>query len=377
MGERLTTSTVLEEAAERVDDIYMEYPQLLERQNSLITPAMAHEFAPLSEIAQTTAEESRGLSAEIIVGENDRLMAIVGPCSIHDPEAALEYARFVADLRNQYGEELEIIMRTYFEKPRTTTGWKGFNYDPYLDGSDNINVGIVSARILADRIGGMRVPIATERLDPNSIAYIDGIAWSAIGARNVEDQNMRARVSGVPEPVGFKNTTEGGIQPAVDAIMAARGQHTFIGVGPNGIEQVQTEGNSYGHVILRGSNKGPNYSQQDVAHAAELLRSAGLPEAVVVDASHGNSNKDHARQPGVVAAIAEMVEAGGVAPVGVMIESHLNAGRQNLDPQNLEALEYGVSVTDACINVIDTHTSLEGLAHAVLKRRNNHRTLIQ
>ena len=377
MSERLTLSPIVEQAAETVDDIYLEHPQLLERPNSLITPAMAREFVPLGEIAEQTAEESRRLSAEIILGENDKLIAIVGPCSIHDPEAALEYANFVAELRNQYGEDLEIIMRTYFEKPRTTKGWKGFNYDPYLDGSDNINVGLISARILADRIGSMRVPIATERLDPNTISYVDGVAWSAIGARNAEDQNMRARASGLLEPVGIKNTTSGDIQPAVDAIVAARGRHSFVGIGADGIEQIQTDGNPHGHVILRGSNKGPNYSQQHVAHAAELLHSAGLPEAVIIDTSHGNSNKDHTRQPSVVAAVAEMVEAGGQAPVGVMIESHLHDGRQNLNPKKLAELKYGVSITDACINVSTTRAGVEGLAFAVHRRRNNHRTLIQ
>ncbi len=320
-------------------------------------------------IRGTAAEALVGRTREevkrILHGQSRRLLVVVGPCSIHDPAAALEYAGLLADARRRHAAELEVVMRTYFEKPRTTVGWKGLINDPYLDGSYRINEGLRIARDLLLRVNQMGVPAGTEFLDTISPQYLgDLISWGAIGARTTESQVHRELASGLSAPIGFKNGTDGNVRVAADAILAARGCHHFLSVHKNGqVAVVETRGNPDCHVILRGGRT-PNYDAAGVAAACTALAAAGLPQRLMIDVSHGNSGKDHRRQTAAAADVAGQIAGGERRVVGVMIESHLKEGRQELRP----GLEYGVSITDACLGWADTVPVLEGLAEAVRRR---------
>jgi 3-deoxy-7-phosphoheptulonate synthase len=299
------------------------------------------------------------------------LAVIAGPCSIHDPAAALEYAGFIARMRKRHGEDLEILMRTYTEKPRTEVDWKGFAYDPFLDGSSRISVGLVATRMLMCRITAIGVPVAAEPLNALTPQYVNGlVTYNGVGARNVTDQTARERVSGFSSVIGFKNSPEGSIEAAIQAVMTARAPHEFLGVDHHGVTaQLSTIGNDTGHVILRGDKHGPNYSAAHIADTKRKLAERGLPEVVVVDASHGNSQKNHLRQIDVVHDLAGQMAAGERAIRGVMMESNLVAGRQDLDRRHPERLEYGKSVTDACVDLGTTEAMLAELAEAARVRR--------
>lgn len=337
----------------------------------VVTPAAVATVVPLSARSAATTGAGRRAATDIVQGRDDRLAVIAGPCSIHDPEAALEYAAFVARMRERHGDDLEILMRTYTEKPRTEVDWKGFAYDPFLDGSSRISVGLVATRILMCRVTALGVPVAAEPLNALTPQYVNGlVTYNGVGARNVTDQTARERVSGFSSVVGFKNSPEGSIDAAVSAVLTARAPHEFLGVDHHGVSaQLSTTGNDTAHVILHGSADGPNFSAHHIADTRRRLAARGLPEAVVVDASHGNSGKDHRRQPGVVRDLAGQVAAGERAIRGVMLESNLAEGRQDLDQAHPERLEYGVSVTDACVDLATTEAMLAELAEAVRARR--------
>jgi 3-deoxy-7-phosphoheptulonate synthase len=323
---------------------------------------------PCSAVAAETTSASRAAIHRILEGQDDRLLVVVGPCSIHDAEAAMDYAHRLAAVRQRLGGDLEIVMRVYFEKPRTTVGWKGFINDPHLDDSFDINSGLRRARHLLLDINDLGLPAATEYLDLISPQYIaDLISWGAIGARTTESQSHRQLASGLSCPVGFKNGTDGNMRIAVDAIKAAAAPHHFLSVTKGGHSAiVATEGNADCHLILRGG-KQPNYDATHVAAACTELKNAGLAERVMIDFSHANSSKQFARQIEVGTDVAAQLAGGEHRVVGVMIESHLNEGQQDLVPG--QPLAYGVSITDACIGWAHTETLLEDLATAVRARR--------
>ncbi len=308
----------------------------------------------------------------ILQGQDDRLLVVIGPCSIHDPAAALDYARRLQPLREQHRDTLEIVMRVYFEKPRTTVGWKGLINDPYLDGSFRIDEGLRIARQLLIEINRLGLPAGSEFLDVISPQYIgDLISWGAIGARTTESQVHRELASGLSAPIGFKNGTDGNIRIASDAILAAARGHHFLSVHKNGqVAIVQTKGNPDCHLILRGG-KSPNYDAASVAAASAELQAAQIPARLMVDCSHANSSKQHQRQIEVAADIGGQIAAGSRSIMGVMVESHLKAGAQKFTPgkDSVQALEYGQSITDACIAWDDTQLLLQGLAEAVAARR--------
>ncbi|BAO79911.1 3-deoxy-D-arabino-heptulosonate 7-phosphate synthase [Serpentinimonas raichei] len=308
----------------------------------------------------------------ILQGQDDRLLVVIGPCSIHDPAAALDYARRLQPLREQHRDTLEIVMRVYFEKPRTTVGWKGLINDPYLDGSFRIDEGLRIARQLLIEINRLGLPAGSEFLDVISPQYIgDLISWGAIGARTTESQVHRELASGLSAPIGFKNGTDGNIRIASDAILAAARGHHFLSVHKNGqVAIVQTKGNPDCHLILRGG-KTPNYDAASVAAASAELQAAQIPARLMVDCSHANSSKQHQRQIAVAADIGGQIAAGSRSIMGVMVESHLKAGAQKFTPgkDSAQALEYGQSITDACIAWDDSQQLLQGLAEAVAARR--------
>jgi len=309
---------------------------------------------------------------DIMAGKDDRLLVVIGPCSIHDPAAALDYARRLKEQREKYKDTLEIVMRVYFEKPRTTVGWKGLINDPYLDESFRIDEGLRMARQLLIEINRVGLPAGSEFLDVISPQYLgDLIAWGAIGARTTESQVHRELASGLSAPIGFKNGTDGNIKIATDAIQAAAGGHHFLSVHKNGqVAIVQTKGNRDCHVILRGG-KAPNFDAASVAAACEDLKKAKLPATLMVDCSHANSSKQHEKQVDVARDIASQIAAGSRSVFGVMVESHLNAGAQKFTPgkDDARALEYGKSITDACLGWDDSVRSLELLSAAVKTRR--------
>ncbi len=321
-----------------------------------------------SEIAGTVAANSRQALHRILHGQDDRVMVVIGPCSIHDPKAAMEYAKQLAQARQQFADELEIVMRVYFEKPRTTVGWKGMINDPYMDNSFRINDGLRMARELLLKINELGLPAGTEFLDVISPQYIaDLISWGAIGARTTESQVHRELASGLSCPVGFKNGTDGNIKIAVDAIKAASQPHHFLSVTKGGHSAiVSTNGNEDCHIILRGG-KSPNYDAASVDQACREIAATGLAARLMVDASHANSSKNPENQIPVCADIAGQIAAGDRRIVGLMIESHLVAGRQDLVPG--KTLVYGQSVTDGCISWDDSVGVLAGLADAVRQRR--------
>jgi 3-deoxy-7-phosphoheptulonate synthase len=337
----------------------------------VVTPAAVASVVPLSAASATTTAAGRRAMTDIVTGADDRLAVIAGPCSIHDPAAALEYAAFLARMRERHGDDLEILMRTYTEKPRTEVDWKGFAYDPFLDGSSRISVGLVATRLLMCQITALAVPVAAEPLNALTPQYVNGlVTYNGVGARNVTDQTARERVSGFSSVIGFKNSPEGSIDAAISAVLTARAPHEFLGVDSHGVSaQLSTTGNDTGHVILRGDKNGPNYSAAHIADTKRRLAERNLPEVIVVDASHGNSQKNHLRQIEVVRDLAGQLGAGERAIRGVMIESNLVAGRQDLDRAHPERLEYGKSVTDACVDPQTTEGMLAELAEAVRRRR--------
>ena len=309
---------------------------------------------------------------QIVHGQDDRLLVVVGPCSIHDPAAALDYARRLQPFREKYADTLEIVMRVYFEKPRTTVGWKGLINDPYLDESFRIDEGLRIARQLLIDINRLGLPAGSEFLDVISPQYIgDLISWGAIGARTTESQVHRELASGLSAPIGFKNGTDGNIRIATDAIQAAARGHHFLSVHKNGlVAVVQTQGNPDCHVILRGG-KAPNYDAVHVAAAVEQLEAAKLPPRLMVDCSHANSSKQHEKQLDVARDIAAQIEGGSRSVFGLMIESHIEAGAQKFTPgkDDLAQLKYGQSITDACLGWGDSVLALELLSQAVSRAR--------
>ncbi len=334
----------------------------------LITPALLQEWLPVSVAALALVEQSRVDISRVLHGADNRLVVVVGPCSIHNHAQALEYARQLKAQADALQAELLIVMRVYFEKPRTTVGWKGYINDPHLDGSFAINEGLEMARRLLLDILALGLPVGTEFLDLLSPQFIsDLVSWGAIGARTTESQSHRQLASGLSCPVGFKNGTDGGVKVATDAIQAASAAHAFMGMTKMGQAAVfETRGNADCHVILRGG-KTPNYSAADVAATCALLKAAGLREQVMVDVSHANSSKQHRRQIEVAADVAGQIAAGEHRIIGLMVESHLEEGRQDIVAGT--PLKPGVSVTDACISMAQTVPLLQGLAQAVRARR--------
>lgn len=329
----------------------------------LITPALLAERYPLSNANKQQIAKQRCALSNILRGQDDRLVVVVGPCSIHDHEQAICYAEALQTFAQQYEDDLFIVMRVYFEKPRTTVGWKGYINDPHLDGSFAINEGLERARKLLLAIVELGLPTGTEFLDLLSPQFIsDLIVWGAIGARTTESQSHRQLISGISCPVGFKNGTDGRIDVAVDAVVAAQSAHAFIGMTKMGQAAIfETRGNHDCHIILRGG-KTPNYSEQDINQACELLQTRAQKEHVMVDLSHANSNKQHLRQIEVAADISKQITSGKHTIMGVMIESNLHEGRQNL---GTETLQYGVSITDACISIQQTQPIFEQLAQSI------------
>jgi 3-deoxy-7-phosphoheptulonate synthase len=335
----------------------------------LLSPAALLDELPLTEQEARTVETTRAEVRAVLDGADDRLLVVTGPCSVHDPKAALDYARCLLELRETYNRDLLIVMRVYFEKPRTVTGWKGLINDPLMDDSYDVHRGLRTARRLIIDILSLGMPVGCEWLDPITPQYIaDTVTWGAIGARTTESQVHRQLASGLSMPVGFKNGTDGDVQVAVDACRASAAGHTFFGVTQAGAAAVvSTSGNADTHVILRGGRTGPNYAASHVAKALDLVAAAGLPRRLMVDASHGNSGKDYRRQPAVARALAEQITGGEHGVCGVMLESFLVAGRQ--DPGDPATLTYGQSVTDACMDIEMTADTLQTLAASVSRRR--------
>ncbi len=348
----------------RISDLH------IAREDLLPAPRELHAELPVGEAEAGRIGDARAAVQAILQGEDDRLLVIVGPCSIHDPASAIEYAERLRDCMPRVADALDLVMRVYFEKPRTRMGWKGLIYDPDLDGRGNIGEGLRSARRILLECARMGVPAASEILDlVTPQYYAELLTWGAIGARTVESPLHRQMASALSAPVGFKNATDGSVQTAVDAILVAAQPHTFPSVSTDGRAIIVTStGNTQGHLILRGSDLGPNYAAASVRGAAEALASAGLQPRLIIDCSHGNSGKDYRKQPEVAANVADQIATGSQAICGVMLESHLVEGNQaiGVDPNSLC---YGQSVTDACIGWEQTVTVLDRLAAAVRLRR--------
>lgn len=335
----------------------------------LVSPALLVEDLPLDARGAQLVACTREEVVRILNGQDDRLVVVVGPCSVHDCDAALEYAQRLANLAERLGDDLRIIMRVYFEKPRTTVGWKGLINDPHLDGTFAVNQGLRLARRLLLDVIALGLPAGCEFLDPITPQFFaDAVTWAAIGARTTESQVHRQLASGLSMPVGFKNGTSGDVQIAIDAIRAAAHPHCFFGVTDQGLAGiVETSGNQDCHVILRGGNEGPNYGADNVQRVMTRLVESHLPQRLMVDASHGNSTRDFRRQPEVIRSIGEQVASGETGIVGAMLESFLLEGRQDLTiPSDLH---YGQSITDACIGWETTESTLDELASAVRARR--------
>jgi 3-deoxy-7-phosphoheptulonate synthase len=316
----------------------------------LVPPAGLKRELPASERAAATVEGGRRAVEAVLRGEDPRLLAIVGPCSIHDADAALEYASRLARVATAVAERALVVMRVYFEKPRTTIGWKGMINDPHLDGSEDVDTGLRRARELLLRVNELGLPAGTEFLDPIVPQYIaDLVSWAAIGARTTESQTHREMASGLSMPVGFKNGTDGSLQVALDAMVASRSPHTFLGIDAEGATSVvRTTGNPFGHVVLRGGRERSNYDPPSIADALDRLEAAGMPRVLLVDCSHANSGKVPARQEDVWRSVLEQRRAGNRGIIGAMLESHLEEGSQKF-PQPRDRLRYGVSITDACL----------------------------
>lgn len=335
----------------------------------LIQPAILTEEIPRSVAQSEVVFHGRQTCTEIIKGNDNRILVIAGPCSVHDPAACLDFADKLMTLHDRFSDRLFIVMRAYFEKPRTVGGWKGLINDPELDGTHKINKGLRMARKFLCDVADIGLPAATEFLDTTVPQHIaDLVSWGAIGARTVESQTHRELASGLSTPVGFKNATDGRIQPAVDAVLAARQSHWFPSTTKDGVAALsQTTGNDSCHIILRGGSSGPNYTPQHVDEACQRLAEAALRPSVMVDCSHGNSNKDHRRQPAVLQDIRAQIDHDPSKIFGVMIESHLVEGKQNYNPDS--PLTYGQSITDACVDFNTLETMLETLAGSAVHRQ--------
>ena len=329
----------------------------------ITSPKKLKDLLPVSDSVIETVLNARNAIKSILEGEDSRLLMIVGPCSIHDPKAAIEYAERLKKLADEVSETVLVVMRVYFEKPRTTVGWKGLINDPELDGSHKINKGIELARRLLLDINALGLPCATETLDPITPQYLaDLISWSAIGARTTESQTHREMASGLSMPVGFKNGTDGGLSVAINAMKSALQPHHFLGINNEGLSSaIQTSGNRNLHLVLRGGNNGPNYDAVSIHKAAESLASEGLPEAIMIDCNHANSGKDPSRQELVLRDAIHQIKNGDNSIIGIMIESNINGGNQPISA----SLQYGVSITDACLDwentnriILNAHQSL-------------------
>ncbi|WP_145008782.1 3-deoxy-7-phosphoheptulonate synthase [Pseudomonas oryzihabitans] len=346
----------------------------IEANEPLITPEQLKQEIPLSDLAADTVAHGRQVIRDILDGKDHRLFVVIGPCSIHDIKAAHEYAERLKALAARVSDSLYLVMRVYFEKPRTTVGWKGLINDPYLDDSFKIQDGLHIGRQLLLDLAEKGLPTATEALDPISPQYLqDLISWSAIGARTTESQTHREMASGLSSAVGFKNGTDGSLTVAINALQSVSSPHRFLGIDQRGqVSVVMTKGNAYGHVVLRGGNGKPNYDSVSVTLCEQALVKAKVKPNIMVDCSHANSNKDAALQPLVMDNVANQIVEGNTSIVGLMVESHLGFGSQPI-PADLSQLEYGVSVTDACIDwamteksILDMHRKLKD----VLPRRN-------
>jgi len=340
-------------------------------QDPLIPPQLLLSEIPITTSSQRTVIQGRKDAVEIIMGRSDRLLVICGPCSLHDPATALEYAGRLKKFADEHSDDLLIIMRAYLEKPRTTVGWKGLINDPDIDESYKINKGLRISRQLFCDLTSSGMPIASEMLDTISPQFLaDLISLGAIGARTTESQLHRELASGLSFPVGFKNGTDGSLTVAIDAIGAAASKHHFMGVTKQGLAAItRTSGNEHGFVILRGGTSGTNFDSESVKLTKETLAKKGQKQAIMIDCSHGNSNKDHRNQPKVAEVIGEQLRAGERSIIGVMIESNINEGNQKVPAEGPSGLKRGVSITDACINWEKTVEVLEDLAEAVRERR--------
>lgn len=341
----------------RVEDLNVE------SQSVLITPDALKAEMPVSEKAMATVLEGRQTVKNILDGKDDRLFIVIGPCSIHDVDAALDYGRRLKALADEFKDTLYIVMRVYFEKPRTTVGWKGLINDPHLNDSFQIEEGLHIARKLLIDLSELGLPLSTEALDPISPQYIqDLISWSAIGARTTESQTHREMASGLSSAVGFKNGTDGGLTVAINALNSVKHGHRFLGINGQGqVSVIRTKGNQYGHVVLRGGGGKPNYDSVSVKLCENELEKAGITKNLMIDCSHANSNKDPALQPMVLENVTNQIIEGNNSIVGLMVESNIGWGNQSI-PENLSDLQYGVSVTDACIDWETTDKSLREMA---------------
>lgn len=340
----------------------------VEQQEVLITPEQLKARLPVSEDVREAVNGYRETVRNIVDRKDPRLLVVVGPCSIHDVEAAKEYAQRLKRLSDDIADEVFVVMRAYFEKPRSTVGWKGLINDPHLDDSFKVAEGLHIGRQLLLELSQMGLPLATEALDPITPQYMqDLISWSAIGARTTESQTHREMASGLSCPVGFKNGTDGSLGVAINALESVASPHRFLGISPTGqVSVIQTKGNAHGHVVLRGGSSGPNYSPEHIQACEAALEKLGLTQSIMVDCSHANSNKDHRQQRNVVNSVSQQIAAGNRSITGLMIESHLHEGNQSIS--NPDGLSYGVSITDACINWDETDSLLRQLAEQLASR---------
>ena len=340
----------------------------VEQQEVLITPEQLKARLPVSEDVREAVNGYRETVRNIVDRKDPRLLVIVGPCSIHGVEAAKEYAQRLKRLSDDIADHVFVVMRAYFEKPRSTVGWKGLINDPHLDDSFKVAEGLQIGRQLLLELSQMGLPLATEALDPITPQYMqDLISWSAIGARTTESQTHREMASGLSCPVGFKNGTDGSLGVAINALESVASPHRFLGISPTGqVSVIQTKGNAHGHVVLRGGSSGPNYSPEHIQACEAALEKLGLTQSIMVDCSHANSNKDHRQQRNVVNSVSQQIAAGNRSITGLMIESHLHEGNQSISNPN--SLSYGVSITDACINWDETDSLLRQLAEQLASR---------
>ena len=340
----------------------------VEQQEVLITPEQLKARLPVSEDVREAVNGYRETVRNIVDRKDPRLLVVVGPCSTHDVEAAKEYAQRLKRLSDDIADQVFVVMRAYFEKPRSTIGWKGLINDPHLDDSFKVAEGLQIGRQLLLELSQMGLPLATEALDPITPQYMqDLISWSAIGARTTESQTHREMASGLSCPVGFKNGTDGSLGVAINALESVASPHRFLGISPTGqVSVIQTKGNAHGHVVLRGGSSGPNYSPEHIQACEAALEKLGLTQSIMVDCSHANSNKDHRQQRNVVNSVSQQIAAGNRSITGLMIESHLHEGNQSIS--NPDGLSYGVSITDACINWDETDSLLRQLAEQLASR---------
>ena len=337
----------------------------IDNQEILITPEELKRQLPATEEVKRGISQNREIVRSIIDGTDKRLLLVVGPCSIHNPREAIDYAERLKALSESVNDKLFIVMRAYFEKPRSTVGWKGLINDPHLDDSFKIAEGLAMARKLLLEISKLGLPLANEALDPITPQYLQELfSWTAIGARTSESQTHREMASGLSCPVGFKNGTDGSLDVALNALQSVKSPHRFLGISPDGkVSIVTTKGNAHAHVVLRGGTNGPNYYPENIAVCEEELESIGATQAIMVDCSHANSNKDHTKQGSVLEAVAEQISVGNKSIRGVMLESNLNPGNQKVDGS--QELQYGVSITDACIGWEETERLLRDFHKAL------------